>query len=67
MRKDGHRQLKPCPFCGGTALRMGGKWELSYIRCADCWAQTNLSRTQEEAEEAWNRRASDAALEDDGR
>lgn len=46
---------------------MGGKWELSYIRCTDCWAQTNLSRTQEEAEEAWNRRASDAALEDDGR
>lgn len=65
--------LKPCPFCGGTALeleRCGGHY--SWIQCLTCTMQGPNGATDEHnsklygdhtkndrlAEELWNRRAS---------
>lgn len=48
-------ELKPCPFCGGKAVRYGGKWHR--IKCTVCKAETDrYLKTIEEAESKWNRR-----------
>ena len=60
-------ELKPCPFCGGTAgfsqLKQG-KFNQFSVVCfnARCFASTKSCfgryyRTKDEAAEAWNRRA----------
>ena len=58
--------LKPCPFCGGKARRVyepevieeytGKKWAYT-VSCERCAASTGLCYTREQADEAWNRRA----------
>lgn len=63
-------KLKPCPFCGGekvVVLEEGGNSEIfenirNYIICCDfnnggCGATSGFRRTEEEAIEAWNKRA----------
>ena len=47
-------ELKPCPFCGGTAAR--SQISMLIIRCASCDIGFHC-RTDPAA--AWNRRASD--------
>ena len=47
-------ELKPCPFCGGEAHFVNGS---TWLACAGCGAETSFFDTQEEAAEAWNRRA----------
>lgn len=50
--------LKPCPFCGGEAkiFKMASD-QLKMVVCSDCMAQSGLFLTDNEAIEAWNRRA----------
>ena len=57
-------ELKPCPFCGGTARMYSGK--INYypydhrfrVWCEKCNAMSNLFRTREEAVASWNWRVS---------
>ena len=59
-------ELKPCPFCGGAAMRMNcdgkgqpiAKWlEIHYVvRCLKCGIRTNTYQTKKGAINAWNRR-----------
>ena len=54
-------KLKPCPFCGGVAMticdRAPSEDSLFWVRCFGCGAETSLFNSEEEAKEAWNRRA----------
>ena len=56
-------ELKPCPFCGGAAFvgeyRYGDCGETFFVFCTDCQAESHEHYTEEEAVEAWNRRAAD--------
>ena len=49
--------LKPCPFCGGTDLRMGEAHEAVYVNCPDCDTDGPMRHTDQEAITAWNTRA----------
>ena len=65
------RKLKPCPFCGSdmiqkiskTTFRMGEKTqrlygsEQWYIICSYCDTRTGYYISEQDAENAWNRRA----------
>lgn len=48
--------VNPCPFCGGKSRvhKYLGKW---YARCNKCKAYSAPYDTEEQAREAWNRRA----------
>lgn len=48
--------IEPCPFCGGKSRvhKYLGKW---YARCNKCKAYSAPYDTEEQAKEAWNRRA----------
>lgn len=60
---DNQMNLKPCPFCGGEAIRLidfDDEYERLYlesIHCRSCHARVAWQETVEEAAEAWNRRA----------
>lgn len=51
-------ELKPCPFCGSTAIRRWGEQDniIPWIQCENCMVSTGTYETKEEAIEAWNRR-----------
>lgn len=48
-------KLKPCPFCGEKAVKLGGN--VFWVRCCECGAETATYTSTRQAEEAWNRRA----------
>lgn len=55
-------ELKPCPFCGGEACMQQhvfvGYSSTFGVVCLDCCCETRqFYHTENEAEEAWNRRA----------
>ena len=54
-------EVKPCPFCGGEALLINMKYSKKiFVKCKDhCCEQDLIYKTEEEAIEAWNRRAED--------
>ncbi len=64
-------ELKPCPFCGGTAKFISFSEIRSYrpaclVKCDDCGAsvrefvsEDNTFSYKDEAANAWNRRAND--------
>ena len=54
-------ELKPCPFCGGKAVRFESNSGFWY-RCNECKAESGFYYTDEEAAEAWNKRV----YEEDG-
>ena len=65
MASESEIELKPCPFCGGEAIKFSdrslsletGAWCIrSFVACNDCTALVN-GKTIEDAAEAWNRRA----------
>lgn len=55
--------VKPCPFCGGTDIRMDesfGTDSWSFGRwCHACGSIGPISESAEQALAAWNRRADD--------
>lgn len=58
--------LKPCPFCGNTNIvRSDDNYGCFWTICDDCGACTGESgiRSQEEADERWNRRTPSPAPE----
>ena len=65
-------ELKPCPFCGGSNLRIVGGDSITIIHCRNCKAEMRrmasdgdeffseeTDTTKKAAIEAWNRRAED--------
>ena len=56
--------LKPCPFCGGTLMRMrkreitrwGQKETKFMMQCVTCQAQTGLKEAEVDAIACWNLR-----------
>ena len=57
-------KLKPCPFCGGKAIKKNYSndgFVITFIFCSNCPAQTRPYLSEETAIEEWNRR------DDDGR
>lgn len=52
-------ELKPCPFCGGKAIKSAFSWgnidDEYTIQCTVCGIRTTVSKL-EEAIKLWNRR-----------
>ncbi len=51
------KKLKPCPFCtenGAHIQRVGGSY---FVRCLFCGVTTRFFTDEQEAIDAWNRRA----------
>lgn len=48
-------ELKPCPFCGGTANIAKGQIEF-WVYCPHCGARTEFYETEQEAADSWNAR-----------
>lgn len=57
----GNLELKPCPFCGGEAIKgVACHVHEDYafrVECRECKIVTPFYATEAEAIEAWNRRA----------
>lgn len=61
-------ELKPCPFCGGEAIRLNFADSVTnardkgtrYFGCTKCCVVSFAHMTEAEAVEAWNRRAEGA-------
>lgn len=56
-------ELKPCPFCGGDG-KLFVLYDGYHVECNSGWKCPVIPRTwgyetESEAEEAWNRRASE--------
>ena len=48
--------LKPCPFCGGKAIREP-VFKIAYrVSCGTCGASVPASKIIEDCEDAWNKR-----------
>lgn len=60
----GNKNIKPCPFCGSPAfsytfnIPLPDQQSYGYVECASCEALIGAD-TEEQAIEAWNRRAGD--------
>ena len=52
-------ELKPCPFCKSEDVYLVSETEIEYnwVYCKNCEAAGPMKETEEEAIEAWNRRA----------
>ena len=48
-------KLKPCPFCGGKAVKLGVN--VFWVKCCECGSETAVYGSAKKAKEAWNRRA----------
>lgn len=57
-------ELKPCPFCGGSAFipKSDSGDLLPWVACIKCGVETDYYETVEKAIEAWNRRAENERL-----
>ena len=60
MDKKREIELKPCPYCGGTEMRVFDKYysgaiaRAYYVICFDCWMKGPELSGSEAAAEAWN-------------
>lgn len=53
-------ELKPCPFCGGKAELNVYPFDTRneyQVECENCFCQTYVYDTEQDAIEAWDRRA----------
>lgn len=68
-------ELKPCPFCGGSARMHSDYSERNsayyfYIQCQNCYARSKTIKTEmdekdnEKAVKAWNMRAYEGEKEE---
>ncbi len=48
-------ELKPCPFCGGTALTIFSDYMIQCYKCKMVFAQPQTSKAKSMIE-TWNRR-----------
>ena len=55
-------ELKPCPFCGCEAVTTTSILDEHYVICTNCTCAGPGGWSEQEAIEAWNRRAEDADL-----
>lgn len=53
-------ELKPCPFCGGTAAFIGDTPTIKCQYCGGAFICTNPLMSRLEVAEAWNKRAEKA-------
>ena len=49
-------ELKPCPFCGGTARMREIPVHLFFAHCDCCLVETDCYDSEEEAANVWNSR-----------
>ena len=55
-------ELKPCPFCGSTNIDCadaGHKTDVWFIQCDDCGATFPHFDSEQEAKDAWDKRANE--------
>ena len=50
------QDIRPCPFCGSTRLKLARIPDLANVRCLDCGASTGNKPSGTDAVRAWNRR-----------
>lgn len=50
-------ELKPCPFCGGTAIMRELPYRMFFVHCDSCRVETDCEDSPEDATNVWNRRA----------
>jgi Lar family restriction alleviation protein len=48
--------LRPCPFCGGSDLRINRDIDPKFVACNKCWAFGPTAPTVALATERWNKR-----------
>ena len=56
-RKMNEIRLRECPFCKGKAYIRNALYISFWVKCSECYAETGTFQTEQEAAEAWNRRA----------
>jgi Lar family restriction alleviation protein len=60
IRQSG-KELKPCPFCGSSDIRVGGETnDLTYVWCGNCQCETDVYMTAGRAIRVWNARIKQA-------
>lgn len=72
MKNERKIELKPCPFCGCSNIRIAGGVSIAFLHCRNCKAEMcrminedfefgdePLKTAEDYAIEAWNRRAED--------
>ena len=52
-------RLRECPFCKGKAYIRNALYISFWVKCSECYVETGTFQTEQEAAEAWNRRAGD--------
>lgn len=49
-------RLKPCPFCGGTAVLINLVEDVYWVGCEQCPTRAHYGKPKDEAVALWNRR-----------
>ena len=64
-QQDG--ELKACPFCGGTDIKMMENAVVYWVQCknTECYCGMGAERTSAAAVKIWNRRCADQPKEED--